>query len=94
MFTKTQLTKMSKSKRSEKGPPLEVRLLFHAVESPNFYEDPILDIIAIDHLPSMFPQKSSESFSSRLLPHLIDLEKGSPVWDGAQKLFEDKLKEL
>ncbi len=47
---------------------------------------------AIDHLPSMLPKESSEEFSSDLIPHLIDLfNGGSSVWDGAEKIFREKL---
>ena len=50
-----------------------------------------LDLIAIDHLPSLLPNESSEDFCRQLLPHLLQLttpEQG--VWPGAKALFEQK----
>ena len=50
-----------------------------------------LDLIAIDHLPSMLPVESSEDFCDQLLPHLLgldDLEQG--VWARARKVFDEK----
>lgn len=56
-----------------------------------------LDIIAIDHLPSLLPKESSEDFCSQLMPHLLDLLSGktedSP-WDRALILHYLKLEEL
>jgi len=49
-----------------------------------------LDIIAIDHLPSLLPNESSEDFSAQLLPHLKDLlfkGKNTPVWQHAKATF-------
>lgn len=56
--------------------------------------DPPLDIISIDHLPSLLPRESSEDFVEQLLPSLlalIDIESG--VWARAKHLFEQKLQE-
>lgn len=50
---------------------------------------PGLDVIAIDHLPSLVPSESSKEFVDALLPHLLQFPN-SPVWDGALKLFEQK----
>lgn len=50
-----------------------------------------LDVVAIDHLPSLLPRESSEDFAEQLLPHLLDLPTGSPVWQGAAQVFQDKL---
>ncbi|MBI2083671.1 MAG: saccharopine dehydrogenase [Deltaproteobacteria bacterium] len=52
---------------------------------------PPLDLMAIDHLPSLLPAESSTDFSSQLLPHLIDLlesEELPPVWRQARDWFE------
>ena len=49
-----------------------------------------LDLIAIDHLPSLLPKESSEDFCEQLLPHLLQLGN-SPVWQRAEKIFEEKL---
>lgn len=47
-----------------------------------------LDLIAIDHLPSLLPAESSDDFSSQLLPSLLDLQADSEgVWLRAHDLF-------
>ena len=50
---------------------------------------PILDLVAIDHLPSMLPKESSEDFSAQLLGALLVLPDGR-TWQRALELFEDK----
>ena len=50
------------------------------------HNDPVLDVTAIDNLPSMLPAESSEDFASQLLPHLADLS--TPVWDGARQVYQ------
>ena len=52
-------------------------------------DKPVLDLIAIDHLPSMLPKESSEDYSSQLLDALLELPDGR-TWQRALKLFEDK----
>lgn len=52
--------------------------------------DPSMDLIAIDHLPSLLPRESSEDFSGQLLPHLLQLATGSPVWERARDVFMSK----
>lgn len=50
-----------------------------------------LDLVAIDHLPSLLPKESSEDFSQQLLPTLLQL--GAPdegVWGRALAVFKDK----
>ncbi len=50
---------------------------------------PALDIIAIDHLPSLLPRESSEDFSSQMLPHLLGLkEPETGVWSRAEAVFQ------
>jgi saccharopine dehydrogenase (NAD+, L-lysine forming) len=49
-----------------------------------------LDLIAIDHLPSLLPKESSLDYEQQLLPHLKDLKMGSTVWDGAKEIFRAK----
>jgi len=51
-----------------------------------------LDVIAIDHLPSLVPLESSIEFSSLLLEHLAVCRQ-SDVWTRAEKLYRDKLEE-
>ena len=52
-------------------------------------DKPILDLIAIDNLPSMLPRESSEDFSAQLLGALLELP-GGLAWQRALELFEDK----
>ncbi|WP_051785672.1 Rossmann-fold NAD(P)-binding domain-containing protein [Endozoicomonas numazuensis] len=54
-----------------------------------------LDLIALDHLPSLLPVESSEDFCRQLLPYLLqldNLEQG--VWKRAHQTFEEKVREL
>jgi saccharopine dehydrogenase (NAD+, L-lysine forming) len=51
-------------------------------------ENPV-DIIAIDHLPSLVPLESSREFAGLMLPHLVDFNK-TPVWHRALELFDQK----
>lgn len=54
-----------------------------------------VDLIAIDHLPSLLPAESSHDFSSQLLPSLLDLESdASGVWRRAHDLFIEKSNSL
>ncbi|KAJ1567704.1 Saccharopine dehydrogenase, partial [Cladochytrium tenue] len=56
---------------------------------------PSVDVVAIDHLPTLLPRESSEAFVHDLLPTLRDLDRraNSPVWARAEKLFRDKVAE-
>lgn len=50
-----------------------------------------LDLIAIDHLPSLLPKESSEDYSAQLLKHLKTLnDKNQPVWLNALQIFQQK----
>ncbi len=54
-----------------------------------------LDLISIDHLPSMLPIESSEDFCQQLAPYLLqldDLRQG--VWARAYQVFIEKSKAL
>ena len=56
-----------------------------------------LDVVAIDHLPSLIPSDSSEEFSEAIVKHIKDLAVGghaSPVWARAEKLMNDRVEEL
>lgn len=53
-----------------------------------------LDVVAIDHLPTMIPAEASESFCSDLVPFLLQLQEGSAVWSDAEHLFYEKVKEI
>ena len=46
-------------------------------------ENPVLDVTAIDNLPSMLPLESSEDFAEQLLPTLLTLKENGPVWQRA-----------
>ena len=55
-----------------------------------------IDVIAIDHLPSLLPREASESFSRLLVPSLLKLKnrESESVWVRAEELFQhwvDKL---
>jgi len=50
-----------------------------------------LDLISIDHLPSLLPMESSDEFADALLPYLLQLnqiEQG--VWHRAAEIFNQK----
>jgi saccharopine dehydrogenase (NAD+, L-lysine-forming) len=52
-------------------------------------ENPALDVMAIDNLPSLLPVESSEDYAAQLLPSLLtltDLEQG--VWARARADFD------
>ncbi len=51
--------------------------------------DPVLDVMAIDNLPSLLPVESSQDFAAQLLPSLLtldDLDAG--VWGRAKAVFD------
>ncbi len=53
------------------------------------HDQPVLDVTAIDNLPSMLPAESSEDFAEQLLPHLLTLDHiGQGVWGRAQDWFD------
>jgi saccharopine dehydrogenase (NAD+, L-lysine-forming) len=55
----------------------------------------VLDLIAIDHLPSLLPKESSEDYGEQLLTHLLTLDdKSQGVWPTALSLFNSKTKNL
>ncbi len=56
-------------------------------------EHNILDLIAIDHLPSLLPKESSEDYGEQLLSHLQSLDnKKQGIWPQALTIFEQKVK--
>ena len=57
-------------------------------------ENPVLDVTAIDNLPSMLPLESSEDFAGQLLPSLLSLKDNSAVWQRAAAEFEKHLNRL
>ena len=51
-------------------------------------ENPGLDVMAIDNLPSLLPVESSEDYAAQLLPSLLTLDKpDSGVWGRAEAEF-------
>ncbi|KAJ3043120.1 Saccharopine dehydrogenase [Rhizophlyctis rosea] len=55
-----------------------------------------LDVIAIDHLPTLLPREASESFCADLLPSLLQLKdrENARVWTDAEKLYHQKVQEM
>jgi len=62
------------------------------------HEDPVLDVMAIDNLPSMLPMESSQDFAEQLLPSLLNLpatgKADDDVWAGARALFDQHIKRM
>jgi saccharopine dehydrogenase (NAD+, L-lysine-forming) len=57
--------------------------------------DPVLDVMAIDNLPSLLPRESSEDFAAQLLPTLRNLDTlDHGVWRRAQMVFEQHVAEV
>ncbi|KIC33077.1 saccharopine dehydrogenase [Leisingera sp. ANG-S5] len=55
-------------------------------------ENPVLDVMAIDNLPSMLPVESSEDYAAQLLPSLLTLtDLDSGVWGRAKATFLEHL---
>lgn len=53
-------------------------------------DDPPLDVMAIDNLPSMLPRESSDDFARQLLPVLMQLDRiDDGPWGRAGALFRD-----
>ena len=54
------------------------------------HNDPPLDVMAIDNLPSLLPTESSDDFAGQLLPHLGTLgQLDAGVWGRAGEIFDD-----
>ncbi|MEM8681889.1 MAG: saccharopine dehydrogenase [Pseudomonadota bacterium] len=54
-----------------------------------------LDLIAIDHLPSLLPRESSEDYGGQLLPFLSTLDQPDEgVWGRAHSIFMQKVESL
>lgn len=59
------------------------------------HDNPPLDVMAIDNLPSLLPRESSEDFAEQLLPSLASLDKlGEGVWARAEATFRTHMKEV
>lgn len=58
-------------------------------------DDPVLDVMAIDNLPSMLPVESSHDYAGQLLPSLLTLTNlNSGVWARAEATFNQHMKDL
>ena len=56
------------------------------------HDDPPLDIMAIDNLPSMLPLESSQDYAGQLLPTLMELSGDvNGVWARARATFQSHL---
>jgi saccharopine dehydrogenase (NAD+, L-lysine-forming) len=57
--------------------------------------NPPLEVISIDHLPTLLPREASEQFSADLLPSLLEFpdRDQARVWTDAKRLFDEKLAE-
>ncbi|GJL82153.1 MAG: saccharopine dehydrogenase [marine bacterium B5-7] len=53
-----------------------------------------LDIIAVDHLPSLLPMESSMDFSSQLTPLLETLPDGSDAWHRCEQHYRTHAAEI
>ena len=51
-----------------------------------------IDIIAIDHLPTLLPREASDQFDKELLSTLLELKnrESSGTWKNAEKIFREK----
>jgi len=49
-----------------------------------------VDVVSIDHLPSLVPPESSKEFDDSLIEHLLQFPS-TPVWARAKTLFDEKL---
>ena len=54
-----------------------------------------MEVISIDHLPTLLPREASEQFSADLLPSLLEFpdREHARVWADAKRLFVEKLGE-
>jgi saccharopine dehydrogenase (NAD+, L-lysine-forming) len=61
----------------------------------NSPENSPLEVISIDHLPTLLPREASEQFSADLLPSLVEFpdREHARVWTDAKQLFVEKLAE-
>ncbi|NBR33210.1 MAG: saccharopine dehydrogenase [Rhodobacteraceae bacterium] len=58
-------------------------------------DDPVLDVMAIDNLPSLLPLESSQDYAAQLLPSLRTLDDlTTGVWARAQTVFQTNLNEV
>ncbi|MBK5927760.1 saccharopine dehydrogenase [Rhodobaculum claviforme] len=71
--------------------PIKVydRVTDWAAPALRVHDAPVLDVTAIDNLPSLLPVEASEDFAAQLLPHLAALDRiGEGVWGRARAEFD------
>ncbi len=57
--------------------------------------DPVLDVTAIDNLPSLLPVESSEDYATQLLPTLLSLPAlDGGVWGRAKATYDQHIRNL
>jgi saccharopine dehydrogenase (NAD+, L-lysine-forming) len=57
------------------------------------HENPVLDVTAIDNLPSLMPSESSQDFAAQLLPYLAKLDAlDQDVWGRSATIFNRAMK--
>ncbi len=57
------------------------------------HDDPPLDVVAIDNLPSMLPLESSQDYAGQLLPTLRELSGDrTGVWARARAVFQENMR--
>lgn len=57
--------------------------------------DPVLDVMAIDNLPSMLPVESSRDYAAQLLPSLLTLtDLTAGVWARAEDTFKSHIERI
>ena len=57
-------------------------------------DEPPLDLIAIDNLPSLVPLEATDAFSADLLPLLRDLPAATSPWQRCERLFHDTVSSI
>jgi saccharopine dehydrogenase (NAD+, L-lysine-forming) len=59
------------------------------------HDDPPLDVMAIDNLPSLLPRESSQDFASQLLPSLLTLDAlDRGVWARSEDTYKTHIKQV
>jgi len=71
---------------SKKNQPIQLYSQATTWDSPVYSYNPLVDIIAIDNLPSLLPRESSEHFSSVLVNLLVNKEHAA-IWKKAHEIF-------
>ncbi|MDU8927603.1 saccharopine dehydrogenase [Alisedimentitalea sp. MJ-SS2] len=67
----------------------------HGTPITRAHDDPPLDVMAIDNLPSMLPLESSQDYAEQLLPSLLTLSNLSDgVWARAEADFKTHVAEV